>query len=86
MTLDLEKNQEKSAFETENIEEYKQKADLIMANLYQLKGGEKSVIITDYSGKEFEIELDENLSPTENANSYYSLYKKAKIRSEKSKE
>ena len=83
---EIKENQEKSAFETENIEEYKQKADLIMANLYQLKGGEKSVIITDYSGKEFEIELDENLSPTENANSYYSLYKKAKIRSEKSKE
>ena len=83
---ELKENQEKSAFETENIEEYKQKADLIMANLYQIKGGENKITVFDFGGNEITIELDENLSGTENANKYYSLYKKSKSKSEKSKE
>ncbi len=83
---EMKEMQEKSAFETENVEEYKQKADLIMANLYQIKEGEKETKVVDYSGNEIKIELDENLSPTENANKYYSLYKKSKMKSEKSKE
>ncbi len=83
---EIKENQENFAYETEKIEEQKQKADLIMANLYQLKGGEKELKVVDFSGKEIIIELDENLSPTENANRYYSQYKKSKLKSEKSKE
>ena len=83
---EMRENQEKSAFETENIEEYKQNADLIMANLYQIKDGDKEIRVFDFDGKERTIELDENMSGTENANRYYSLYKKSKSKSEKSKE
>lgn len=83
---EMREKQEKLVFETENIEEQKEKADLIMANLYKLKGGEKELCALDYNGKEIKIELDENKSATENAEHYYSLYKKSKSASGKSKE
>ena len=57
---------------------YKNKADIIMSNLYNIKNGEKTVNLFDFEGKEIIIELDENKTPTENANRYYNLYKKAK--------
>ena len=83
---ELKEKQEKLAFETQNIEEYKEKADLIMANLYRLKGGEKELTAADFNGREVKIELNENKSATENAEQYYSLYKKSKSASDKSKE
>jgi len=83
---ELKEKQEKLAFETENIEEQKEKADLIIANLYQLKGGEKELRTVDYNGKEIVIPLDENKSGSENAEHYYTLYKKSKSKCEKSKE
>ncbi len=57
---------------------YKNKADIIMANLYALKNPAKEVVLYDFEGNEIQIELDENLTPTENANHYYYLYKKTK--------
>lgn len=66
--------------------EYKQKADILMANLYYIKGGEKSVSLFDFEGKEITIVLDENLSASENAAGYYSLYKKFKSANEHSQE
>lgn len=58
---------------------YKLKADLIMANLYSLKPGAKKVFLKDFDGvKVIEIDLDENLSLTDNANKYYTKYNKAK--------
>jgi len=57
---------------------YKTKADVIMSNLYCLKQGDKTVKLYDFEGKEMEIDFEENLSPIENANRYYSLYKKTK--------
>ncbi len=57
---------------------YKQKADILMANSYFIKKGEKGVNLKDFNGNDIFIELDENFSVTENANKFYTLYKKMK--------
>ena len=51
----------------------KLKADYIMCNLYNLSQGQKEFIFED-----IKIDLDENLTPQENAQKYYSQYKKEK--------
>ena len=61
---------------------YKNKADILMANLYYIKSGEKSAKLFDFEGQEITIDLDENLSPSDNANRYYNLYKKSKSANE----
>ncbi len=61
----------------------KKKADILMANLYQLKIGLAKVKLDAYEiGGKIEIDLDSNLSPVENANRYYKLYSKAKTANE----
>ena len=65
---------------------YKLKADVLMANLYYIKSGLKSVDLYDFEGNEIIIDLDENLSPTDNANRYYALYKKSKSANEHAQE
>lgn len=57
---------------------YKNKADIIMANLYALNGADNQIILYDFDGNEINIEFDTNLTPIENANRYYNLYKKTK--------
>ena len=57
-----------------------------MANLYALKNANKKVKLYSFTGEEIEIELDENLSVTENANKYYNLYKKTKTAHNHAKE
>jgi predicted ribosome quality control (RQC) complex YloA/Tae2 family protein len=62
-------------------EEYKRNADLITANLYQLKRGMESFRTVDYydeSCPEVEIKLDTRLSPSQNAQRFYKLYNKCK--------
>lgn len=61
---------------------YKKKADILMANAYYIKPMQKEVTLFDFEGNEIQIELDENLSPTDNANRYYGLYKKSKSANE----
>ncbi len=78
--------QEKELVDCEKGEKYKQYGDLITANLYRLKRGDKSVEVVDYERwneekGDFEttvIELDERLSPAANAQRYYKLYNKSK--------
>ena len=53
-----------------------------MANAYYINSGQKVADLYDFEGNEIKIELDENLSVTENANRYYSLYKKSKAANE----
>lgn len=65
---------------------YKNKADIIMANLYYIKSGDKSANLFDFEGNDITIDLDENLSPSDNANRYYNLYKKAKSANEHASE
>ena len=61
---------------------YKQKADILMANAYYIKTGQKMASLYDFDGNEIKIDLDENLSAVDNANRYYSLYKKSKSANE----
>lgn len=56
---------------------YKELGDLIMTNLYKIKKGDSFIEIDN-----IKIELDENLSPSNNAQKYYNLYKKEKTANE----
>ena len=73
---------DKQKTQTEKINKaqlQKKKADILMANLYQLKIGLSKTTLIDYeTGEDIEIDLEPNLSPVENANRYYKLYSKAK--------
>lgn len=79
-------SQEKELADCERGEQYKKLGDLITANMYLLKRGDKSVEVIDYDAwdeekQDFErviIELDEKLLPASNAQRYYKLYNKSK--------
>ena len=74
----LKEKQENQIAKLDKALSYKNKADILMANLYYLTPRQKSVRLKDFEGKEIEISLDENMSIKENANRYYALYKKTK--------
>lgn len=67
--------------ECEEAEKYRQMADLITANLYQIKKGAESVDVVNYYEDEMpniKITLDARLSPSQNAQKYYKRYSKLK--------
>ena len=78
--------QEGELADCEKGEQYKKYGDLITANLYKLKRGDKSVELIDYESwneekQDFDtavIELDSRLSPAANAQRYYKYYNKSK--------
>ena len=78
--------QESELADCEKGEKYKAYGDLITANIYKLRRGDKSVELIDYESwneekQDFDttvIELDERLSPAANAQRYYKLYNKSK--------
>ena len=74
----LKSKQEQQIEKLDKALNYKNKADIIMANLYSLRQGLKQANLYDFEGNEICIDLDENMTPSENANRYYSLYKKTK--------
>ncbi len=79
---------EKQSLQIEKIENaynYKLKADVLMANAYYINPVKKSVDLYDFEGNKITVELDENLSVSENANKYYLLYKKLKSANEHAK-
>ncbi|WKY46371.1 NFACT RNA binding domain-containing protein [Eubacteriaceae bacterium ES3] len=62
-------------------EKYRLWGDLITANIYQITSGQKSVTLMDYydpEQKSIEIPMKVNLSPSQNAQSYYKRYNKSK--------
>lgn len=68
----------KEAMQRENYRIY---GDLITANLYRMKKGDTSLVAQNFydeNQKEIEIKLDNTKSPSQNAEKYYSKYKKAK--------
>ncbi len=75
LNKDLKKTQKALFVEpNENKKEnYKLFGDLIMSYLYEIKEGQKQ-----FKKDNFVIELDENKTPTQNAQKYYQMYKKAK--------
>ena len=72
--------QEQDILKTENREKYKKYGELLQAYGYNIKQGETSVKLPDfYDGdKEIEIPLKIELTPLENANTYFKRYNKLK--------
>ena len=66
--------------ESKNAEIYKTYGDLIFSNIYSIKKGVKVTSVTNYydDNNLLEIKLDENLTPSENANKYYKKFNKSK--------
>ena len=72
-------NQQKQLDKKDKALDYMKKGSLLTANAYKIKKGEKSVTLEDYeTGTGIQIQLDENLSPIENAQRYFKLYNKIK--------
>ena len=66
---------------TNDAEKYRCEADLITANIYQLKKGMDRVSVIDYYSEgcpEVIIELDRHLTPSQNAQQKYKKYTKLK--------
>lgn len=62
-------------------DKYKEYGELITANLYRIKQGDKSVCVENYFKEDMplvEIKLDESISPSLNAQKYFTKYNKAK--------
>lgn len=60
-------------------EELKKKGELLTANLWKMKKGDRVVTVEDYynDNREMDIQLDPALSPVDNAQKYYKEYRKA---------
>ena len=60
-------------------EALKKKGELLSANLWKMKKGDRAVTVEDYynDGAEITIELDPALTPVENSQRYYKEYRKA---------
>ena len=72
--------QEKELKECENRETYRQYGDIISANLYRLQKGDRAAKLENFyleNSPIAEIKLDPMLTPTQNAQKYYTEYKKA---------
>jgi predicted ribosome quality control (RQC) complex YloA/Tae2 family protein len=66
------KSAERGLSELNRASSYKEKADLLMANLWQLDKGIKSVSLTSFDGeRDVDIKLQELLTPQANAERYY---------------
>ena len=65
----------------ENADSLKLKGELLIANLHRLKRGQKQISLQNFhdpDGAEITIQLDERLSPANNAQRYFGEYKKVK--------
>ena len=66
--------------ECQNREQLRIQGDLVTANLYQIQAGSSGVRLANYyepDSPTVEVLLDSRLSPSQNAQRYYSLYRKA---------
>lgn len=65
--------------DAQSAEENRIKGELILSNIYRIKQGDKECILDNYyDGSKVKITLDENLSPSKNAENYYKKYNKQK--------
>ncbi|MBQ8836996.1 MAG: NFACT family protein [Clostridia bacterium] len=67
--------------ECEDGEKFKLHGDLLTANLYAIKRGEKAAVVQNYYSEnceEISIELDSRMTPAQNAQKYYKKYNKCK--------
>lgn len=73
--------QQEALLGSQRMEEYRLKGELLTANLYLAKKGTKSVELPNYYEPDMPmivVELDEKLSPGQNAQKYFKLYQKAR--------
>ncbi len=73
--------QEKTVRDAEKREKYQLYGELITANVYAIKRGDKTLVTQNYYSEdleEIEIKLDEKLTPPENAQKYFKKYNKMK--------
>ncbi|MBP5765827.1 MAG: NFACT family protein [Clostridia bacterium] len=66
-------------------EEYRIKGEILAANLYRLKGGEKFLDAENYFEEdcpEIRIDLDSHLSPAKNLQNYFRTYRRKKSKTE----
>ena len=69
--------------EAKSLDEFSRLGELLTANIYQIQKGMKEISVIDYNEPDMPtvlIPLNENLSPSENVQSYYKKYNKAKSR------
>ncbi|MGM9994029.1 MAG: NFACT family protein [Candidatus Avigastranaerophilus sp.] len=74
----LKEKQEEQIKKLDKALEYKNKGDILSANIYALKNIKNKTELYDFEGNKITIELDENLSAAQNITRYYNLYKKTK--------
>ncbi|MCM3209412.1 Rqc2 family fibronectin-binding protein [Bacillus licheniformis] len=75
------KKLKKTLEQSEHAQDYQLYGELLTANLYQLKKGDKEAKVINYydeNGGEITIPLNPNKTPSENAQSYFTKYQKAK--------
>ena len=73
--------QQEALLGSQRMEEYRIKGELLTANLYLAKKGDRSVDLPNYYEEgmpSLTVELDEKLSPGQNAQKYFKLYQKAR--------
>ena len=73
--------QEEELASAQKMDEYRFMGEAINANLYQLKKGMSEARLPDWfseEGGEITVELDERLSPAQNAQKYFKKYQKAR--------
>ncbi|MBQ7896972.1 MAG: NFACT family protein [Clostridia bacterium] len=73
--------QEAELADTDTMEYCRKCGDLISQEMYKIKRGDKSVTAIDYSEEgypEVTVELDDRLSPSQNAQRYYKKYNRKK--------
>ena len=73
--------QQEALLGSERMEEYRVKGELLTASLHLAQKGMKSVTIPNYyeeGAPGLEVQLDEKLSPGQNAQRYFKLYQKAR--------
>lgn len=62
----------------ENIENEKEKGELILLNINKIQKGIKEITLLNYKEEKIKISLNQSLSPKENALQYFKAYKKGK--------
>ena len=79
-------NQRQELAETDKMEQNKLCGDLLSANLYRLQKGDATAVVENFydeSCPQIRIPLQVNLTPAQNAQRYYTLYRKAATAKEK---
>lgn len=79
-------NQRQELAETDKMEKNKLFGDLLSANLYRIQKGDTAAVVENFyeeSCPELSIPLQVNLTPAQNAQRYYTLYRKAATAKEK---